>query len=73
MADFANIKIGQNVYGVKDKTARDQSSSAETKADLAIQNVESLKVALPTSTLNGVYTTQTETLEITLNIVTDAE
>lgn len=71
MADFANIKIGQSVYGVKDKTARQQSSDAETKADLAVQNVENLKTTLHESTLNGNYTAETETLEVTLNIVTE--
>lgn len=37
--DISNLKIGTNVYSIKDPTARTSASNAETKADQAISDV----------------------------------
>ena len=36
MADISNLKIGTNVYSIKDPTARSTANNADTKADQAI-------------------------------------
>ena len=36
MPDIANLKIGDNSYGIKDTTARNTANSAEVKSDQAI-------------------------------------
>ena len=36
MADISNLKIGSNVYSIKDQTARTTANNADTKADQAI-------------------------------------
>lgn len=54
MADISNLKIGSNVYSIKDQTARTTASNADTKADQAI-----LDSASAQSTANGAQTTAT--------------
>ena len=36
MADISNLKIGSNIYSIKDPTARSTASNADSKADQAI-------------------------------------
>lgn len=38
MADIANLKIGTNVYAIKDSSARTTAQNADTKSDQAIQD-----------------------------------
>ena len=38
MADISNLKIGTNSYAIKDPTARNTATNADTKADQAIQD-----------------------------------
>ena len=84
MADISNLKIGQNVYSIKDSTARSTASSAETKADQAIidaSTADTKATNAGTSATNantkidgasviGTYTQPTETLEISLQLGT---
>lgn len=37
--DISNLKIGTNVYAIKDPTARTNATNADTKADQAISDV----------------------------------
>lgn len=37
--DISNLKIGTNVYAIKDPTARTSATNADTKADQAIADV----------------------------------
>lgn len=52
--DIANLKVGNNTYGIKDSTARTNASNANTKIDGA--------------SIVGEYTSGTETLEISLEL-----
>ena len=69
--EFSILNIGGDSYIVKDKTARSDAETADQNAQTAIQNVSTLKSKLKTSSLKDTYTADTETLELSLNIVTD--
>ena len=82
MADIANLKIQNNLYSIKDSTARTTANSAETKADQAIldsASAQSTANGPSTSASNantkidgaeiiGTYTSATETIEISLQL-----
>lgn len=82
MADISNLKIGSNVYSIKDSTARTTANNADTKADQAIIDAGSAQNtanSASTSATNantkidgasvvGTYTSATETLEISLEL-----
>lgn len=82
MADISHLKVGTNVYDVKDGTARNTASSADTKADQAILDAgqaQSTANTASTSASNantkidgakviGTYTSATETLEVSLEL-----
>lgn len=82
MADIANLKIGNNLYSIKDPTARTTANNADTKADQAIidsAQAQSTANSADTKATNantkidgtnliGTYTSGTETLEISLEI-----
>lgn len=84
MADIANLKIGNNLYSIKDSTARTTASNADTKADQAIIDSSQAQATANTAdtkatnantkidgtNLIGTYTSGTETLEISLEIGT---
>lgn len=84
MADVSNLKIGSNVYSIKDSTARTTASNADTKADQAIIDASGAQTTAnnaSTSASNantkidgasviGTYTSATETLEISLELGT---
>lgn len=38
MPDISNLKIGTNVYSIKDSSARTTAQNADTKSDQAIQD-----------------------------------
>lgn len=69
--EFSVLNIGGDSYSVKDKTARNDAETADQNAQAAMQNVSTLKAKLKTSTLKDTYTPDTETLELSLNIVTE--
>ena len=52
--DIANLKVGNNTYGIKDSTARINANNANTKIDGA--------------SIVGEYTSETETLEFSLKL-----
>lgn len=82
MADISNLKIGTNLYSIKDPTARTTANNADTKADQAIidaSQAQSTANSADTKATNantkidgtnliGTYTSGTETLEISLEI-----
>ena len=84
MADIANLKIGNNLYSIKDPTARTTASNADTKADQAIIDASQAQATansadtkatnantkIDGTNLIGTYTSGTETLEISLEIGT---
>lgn len=77
MADISNLKIGNNVYSIKDPTARTNAGNADTKADQAIidaglaqSSATNANTKIDNSKIIGTYTGQTETLEISLEIGT---
>lgn len=84
MADISNLKIGSNLYSIKDITARTNANNADTKADQAIidsshaqatantanTNANNANIKIDGAELVGTYTSSTETLEISLEIGT---
>lgn len=77
MASISNLKVGENLYNIKDTTARTTAENADTKADQAILDSASASSTANTantnannalSKINGNYTESTETLEIALEI-----
>lgn len=82
MASISNIKVGENLYNIKDPTARTTAENADTKADQAILDSASASNTANTANTNannalskingskiiGNYTDSTETLEIALEI-----
>lgn len=82
MADISNLKIGNNLYSIKDPTARTTANNADAKADQAIidsAQAQSTASSADTKATNantkidgtnliGTYTSGTETLEISLEI-----
>lgn len=55
MADISNLKIGNNVYSIKDATARTTANNADTKADQAIIDASSAQGTANTSATNAKY------------------
>lgn len=82
MPDISNLKVGEVSYSIKDPTARNTASNADTKADQAIIDSSSAKTTATQANTNatnantkidntklvGNYTQPTETLEIALEI-----
>lgn len=75
MADISNLKIGSNLYTIKDTTARTNANNADTKADQAIidashaqSTANNANTKIDGTNLIGTYTSGTETLEISLEI-----
>ena len=82
MASISNLKVGENLYNIKDSTARTTAENADTKADQAIldsanassaantanTNANSALIKINGSKIIGNYTESTETLEIALEI-----
>lgn len=82
MASISNLKIGENLYNIKDPTARTTATNADTKADQAILDSANASSTANTANTNannalnkingskiiGNYTESTETLEIALEI-----
>lgn len=84
MADISNLKIGNNLYSIKDSTARTTANNADTKADQAILDSASAQGTANSASFSatnanqkidgasvvGTYTSATETLEISLELGT---
>lgn len=82
MADISNLKIGNNLYAIKDSVARNTANNADTKADQAIidsaqaqadansadTKATNANTKIDGTNLIGTYTSGTETLEISLVI-----
>lgn len=59
--DIANLKVGNNTYGIKDTTARTNAQNAQTTANSANTKIDGASIV-------GEYTSGTETLEISLEL-----
>ena len=77
MADISNLKIGSNIYSIKDPTARSAASNADLKADQAILDssaadtkATNANTKIDGASVTGTYSAGTETLEINLSIGT---
>lgn len=82
MPDISNLKINNNLYSIKDPTARTTADNADTKADQAIldsstaqntANTANTKATNANTKIDGAeivgnYTQATETLEISLEL-----
>ena len=80
MSDISNLKIGNNIFSIKDPTARTTATNADTKADQAIidsstalnkaneanQNATNANTKINNAKIIGNYTENTETIEILL-------
>lgn len=66
--DIANLKVGNNTYGIKDSTARTNAQNAQSTANTANTNAQNANTKIDGSSLVGEYTSGTETLEISLEI-----
>ena len=78
MADISNLKIGENTYAIKDKSARQSSlqaqqtaDDAEAKADTAISDSASAKTTADTA-LNNAKTAQS-TADGAMDLATEAD
>jgi hypothetical protein len=77
MADISHLKIGQNVYDIKDNDARTTANSADNKADQAIidssladTKATNANTKIDGASILGTYTSATETIEISLQLGT---
>ena len=82
MSDISNLKIGNNIFSIKDPTARTTATNADTKADQAIidsstalnkaneanQNATNANTKIDNAKIIGNYTENTETIEILLQL-----
>lgn len=82
MANMSKIKIGTNVYDVKDTTARSTADSADTKADQAIVDSSNAlsransaytlgtnaNTKIDGASITGTYTSSTEILELSIEL-----
>lgn len=73
MPDLSKLKIGLNIYNIKDDIARSKADDAINKANTATSNVESFKTKVNNNEkkinelkLIGTYTQATETIELNL-------
>lgn len=73
MPDISKLKVGLNIYNIKDETARSKADDAVNKANTATSNVESFKTKVNNNEkkinelkLIGTYTQATETIELNL-------
>ena len=70
MADISKLKVGANTYDIKDPTARNTASNADSNASQAILDSAEAITKIDGSKVIGTYTSGTETLEISLEIGT---
>lgn len=84
MIYISNLKIGSNVFSIKDSTARTTANNADIKADQAIIDASTAQGTANTANTSatnannkidgasviGTYTSATETLEISLQLGT---
>ena len=82
MSDISNLKIGNNIFSIKDPTARTTATNADTKADQAVidsstalnkaneanQNATNANTKIDNAKIIGNYTENTETIEILLQL-----
>ncbi len=68
MADISKLKIGSNTYDVKDPTARNTASNADSNASQAILDSAEANAKINGAKVLGTYTSGTETLEISLEL-----
>lgn len=75
MADISILKVNDINYNIKDKVGRDTATQAKTianeaktTADSAIDMVTETDNKITNAKIEGVYTTETETLEYKLKL-----
>lgn len=66
--DIANLKVGNNTYGIKDTTARTNAQNAQTTANSASTIATNANTKIDGASIVGEYTSGTETLEISLEL-----
>lgn len=68
MADISKLKIGASTYDIKDPTARNTASNADSNASQAILDSAEANAKITGAKVSGTYTSGTETLEIALEL-----
>lgn len=68
MADISKLKIGSNTYDVKDPTARSTANNADNNASQALLDSASANTKIDGAKVIGIYTSGTETLEISFEL-----
>ena len=70
MADISKLKVGSNTYDLKDPTARNTATNADSNASQAILDSAEANAKIDGAKIKGTYTSGTETLEISLELGT---
>lgn len=70
MADISKLKVGANTYDIKDPTARNTASNADSNASQAILDSAEANAKINGAKVIGTYTSGTETLEVSLELGT---
>lgn len=68
MADISKLKVGANTYDIKDPTARNTASNADSNASQAILDSAEANAKIDGAKVVGTYTSGTELLEISLEL-----
>lgn len=68
MADISKLKVGSNTYDIKDPSARNTASNADSNASQAILDSATANAKIDGAKVIGTYTSGTETLEISLEL-----
>lgn len=68
MADISKLKVGASTYDIKDPTARNTASNADSNASQAILDSASANAKIDGAKIVGIYTSGTESLEISLEL-----
>lgn len=70
MADISKLKVGTSTYDIKDPTARNTASNADSNASQAILDSAEANAKITGAKIKGTYTSGTETLEVSLELGT---
>lgn len=68
MADISKLKIQSTTYDIKDPTARNTANNADNNASQAILDSASANAKIDGAKVKGIYTSGTETLEVSLEL-----
>ena len=68
MADISKLKVGASTYDIKDPTARNTASNADSNASQAILDSAEANAKIDGAKIIGTYTSGTELLEVSLEL-----